>query len=394
MTIRKIICIVFCSAIAALPVCASGNTVRTDSRAGAAVNAIYKHFSVEGTCLFRETYPFDEHFKATYLASEDKSDRKQYSYLWPFSSVLSAVTAMADTDRKYLELLQSKVLPGLEEYFDKSRQPEAYSSYIVSAPLSDRFYDDNIWLGIDFTDIYRITGDRRYLDKAETIWKFIESGTDDKIDGGIYWCEQKKESKNSCSNAPGAVLALKLYQATGDRAYLEKGKRLYEWTESHLRDDEDGMYYDNIALDGRVDKRKFAYNSGQMLQAAVLLYGITAEKHYLHEAKALAEACSKRFFEYRRMKDGSDKYVLKEGNIWFSAIMLRGFIELYNVDGKTRYIKHFKNSLDYLWNERKDGNGLFETDGRKDKKKDDKIHLLSQGAVAEMFARLDCINIQ
>jgi len=24
------------------------------------------------------------------------------------------------------------------------------------------------------------------------IWKFIESGTDDVLGGGIYWCEQKK----------------------------------------------------------------------------------------------------------------------------------------------------------------------------------------------------------
>lgn len=389
MIYKRIICFSCCAVFSVLlSPFLSGKTLQ-EGRAEATVSSIYKNFAVEGTCLFRETYPFDEHFKASYLASEDMADYKQYSYLWPFSSVLSAVTAMADTDRKYLELLQSKVLPGLEEYFDRSRQPEAYSSYIVSAPLSDRFYDDNIWLGIDFTDIYRITGDRRYLDKAETIWKFIESGTDDKIDGGIYWCEQKKESKNSCSNAPGAVLAFRLYQETGNKAYLEKGMELYDWTWSHLRDGEDGLYYDNISIDGKIDKRKFAYNSGQMLQAATLLYGITGKRRYLHEAKALAEACSKRFFEYRRMKDGSDKYVLKEGNIWFSAIMLRGFIELYKTDGKDKYIRYFKDSMDYLWNEKMDDNGLFETD---DRKKGSRIHLLSQGAVAEMFARLDKIK--
>lgn len=45
--------------------------------------------------------------------------------------------------------------------------------------------------------------------------------------------------------------------------------------------------------------------------------------------------------------------------------------------------------MDYLWNEKRDDNGLFETD---DRKKGSKIHLLSQGAVAEMFARLDKIK--
>lgn len=118
----------------------------------------------------------------------------------------------------------------MEEYFDTRREPFAYSSYISSQPLSDRFYDDNVWLGIDFTDSYRMTGKQAYLEKAKLIWKFILSGKDDVLGGGIYWCEQKKESKNTCSNAPGAVFALKLFQATQDDAYLKQGKDLYEWT--------------------------------------------------------------------------------------------------------------------------------------------------------------------
>ena len=75
-----------------------------------------------------------------------------------------------------------------------------------------------------------MTGKQAYLEKAKLIWKFILSGKDDVLGGGIYWCEQKKESKNTCSNAPGAVFALKLFQATQDDAYLKEGKELYEWT--------------------------------------------------------------------------------------------------------------------------------------------------------------------
>ena len=39
----------------------------------------------------------------------------------------------------YQKLLDEKVLPGLAEYFDTRRMPEAYASYIKDAPLSDRF---------------------------------------------------------------------------------------------------------------------------------------------------------------------------------------------------------------------------------------------------------------
>ncbi len=46
----------------------------------------------------------------------------------------------------------------------------------------------------------------------------------------VYWCEQKKESKNTCSNARSRIRS-QIFQATQDDAYLKKkGKGLYEWT--------------------------------------------------------------------------------------------------------------------------------------------------------------------
>lgn len=124
--------------------------------------------------------------------------------------------------------LTAKVLPGLAHYFDTIRSPFAYASYINDAPPSDRFYDDNVWLGIDFTELYLHTSKAEYLENFKLIWKFIESGTDEKLGGGIYWCEQSKKSKNTCSNAPGAVYALKLFEATKDSSYFKQGKALYE----------------------------------------------------------------------------------------------------------------------------------------------------------------------
>ena len=67
----------------------------------------------------------------------------------------------------YQKLLDEKVLPGLAEYFDTRRMPKAYASYIKDAPLSDRFYDDNVWLGIDFTDVYLMTSQENYLQSAK-----------------------------------------------------------------------------------------------------------------------------------------------------------------------------------------------------------------------------------
>lgn len=358
-------------------------------RAQVTLDSLYKNYSAPDTHLLHETFPFDNKYTATYLAADEQNNRpNQYSYLWPYSGTFSAVNVMmeAGDKNKYHEILEKQVLPGLEEYFDTKRTPYAYASYISSAPVSDRFYDDNVWLGIDFTDTYMLTKTPAYLDKAKLIWEFILSGTDEKLNGGIYWCEQKKESKNTCSNAPGAVYAFKLFQATNDSAYFHKGKALYEWTKLHLQDT-DYLYFDNISLDGKISKAKYAYNSGQMMQSAALLYKLTNDKKYLVEAQNIAQACYNYFFSDFTGKDGEKFRMIKKGDVWFTAVMLRGFIELYNLDNNKTYIEAFDKSLDYAWNNARYENGLFSTDFSGENK-DAKKWLLTQAAIVEMYGRL------
>lgn len=384
--------------IASLTGCVSSAQVEPNSnldRARQTLDSLYLNYSVDNSSLLRENYPFDEQHTVTYLASEEQANiPNQFSYLWPYSGTFSAVNALfeATHDKKYKKLLDSRVLPGLEEYFDTQRVPNAYSSYIRTAPASDRFYDDNVWLGIDFTDTYQMTQEQKYLDKAQLIWKFIESGTDSILGGGIYWCEQKKESKNTCSNAPGSVLALKLFKATNDSSYFEKGKKLYEWTQRKLQDSTDYLYFDNIRLDGKIGKAKFAYNSGQMMQSAALLYQLTKNPIYLKDAQNIAKECFNYFFaDFTPATNEETFRMLKKGDIWFTAVMLRGFIELYRIDKDKTYINAFNKSLSYAWDNARDEKGLFNAD-LSGKSKDQKKWLLTQAAMVEMYSRLAMIQ--
>ena len=384
--------------IASLTGCVSSAQVEPNSnldRARQTLDSLYLNYSVDNSSLLRENYPFDEQHTVTYLASEEQANiPNQFSYLWPYSGTFSAVNALfeATHDKKYKKLLDSRVLPGLEEYFDTQRVPNAYSSYIRTAPASDRFYDDNVWLGIDFTDTYQMTQEQKYLDKAQLIWKFIESGTDSILGGGIYWCEQKKESKNTCSNAPGSVLALKLFKATNASSYFEKGKKLYEWTQRNLQDSADYLYFDNIRLDGKIGKAKFAYNSGQMMQSAALLYQLTKNPIYLKGAQNIAKECFNYFFTDFTPATNEEAFrMLKKGDIWFTAVMLRGFIELYQIDKDKTYINAFNKSLSYAWDNARDEKGLFNTD-LTGNNKDQKKWLLTQAAMVEMYSRLAMIQ--
>ena len=103
----------------------------------------------------------------------------------------------------------------------------------------------------------------------------------------------------------------------------------FTWTKEHLLDPEDGLYFDNIGLDGKIGRAKFAYNSGQMVQAGALLYKATGDESYLKDAQRTAAACYDRFFGEFTPEGGETFRIINKGNVWFSAVMVRGLAELY-----------------------------------------------------------------
>lgn len=357
-------------------------------RASETLDSIYKFFSIPNSYLLREHYSFTGDFKADYLGGGENANKANaYAYLWPYSGSLSAYVALYEStkNKQILDLIDNKVLVGLAEYFDK-RSPVGYASYVNSAPQPDRFYDDNVWLGIDFTDLYLLKKDKKYLNKALEIWEFVASGKDEKLGRGIYWCEQRKESKNTCSNAPSVVYLAKLYLATNDKKYLIEAENLYNWTQSNLLDTKDSLYYDNINLKGVVDKRKYAYNTGQMIQAGALLHQLTKKQKYLLDAQNSAKGGFDYFFYDTKESDNTNK-VLKQSNNWFIAVMMRGYMELYTVDKKPIYIQAFQKNRDYAWEYMRERTGLFNKDWSGAQQEKSKW-LLDQFAIVEMYARI------
>ena len=269
---------------------------------------IYLLYDVDQTPLLSETYP-----------QPGEGEGNKYSYLWPYSSTLSMMSALyeATHDQSILTRIDTEVVAGLDMYYDSSREPAGYASYITTKE-SDRFYDDNIWLVIDFVDLYTLTGKQSYLDKAVEIWQFVLSGRDTVLGDGIYWCEQNKTTKNSCSNASAAVAALKLHKATGEKQYFDQGENLYTWMYYSLRD-KDNLYFDNVSVKGKFDKRKFSYNSGAMIQAGALLYEITGDKQYLRQAQATAAASAHQWTQVYTNQKGESLYIVESGDVWFDA---------------------------------------------------------------------------
>ena len=139
-----------------------------------------------------------------------------------------------------------------------------------------------------------------------------------------------------------------------------------------------------------MDKKKYPYNSGQMLQAAVLLYQETQDQQYLKEAQQIAESGHQFFFHTPEEHQAGEFQLLKNSDLWFIAVMLRCYVELYNQDQNPIYLNSFRENLQYAWKELRDENGLFNKDWTNQHQPTQKW-LLDQCAMVEMYARLAAI---
>jgi hypothetical protein len=181
------------------------------------------------------------------------------SFNWPAGVMLSALNAAARADKKYK--------PWLREYADASHSaywnPAGPVPGYDSCPFpkgADRYYDDNAWMVLQLAETSRVLRDKKYLGWAKESMTYVLSGWDDKAGGGIYWRENKKTSKNTCSNAPSAFAAFQL----GDKAH---GQQILGWLLPKLQDPADGLMWDSAGIGGKIDRTKWTYNTALTIRA-------------------------------------------------------------------------------------------------------------------------------
>jgi hypothetical protein len=359
------------------------------NRAQTMYGLVWKYYRKPQYGLFSENYPLGNADSLNYFQGNNVKE-KEVSFLWPFSGMFSATNILLKIPalkQQYLVKLDT-ITAGMEKYYDNQRSPSGYQAYPVKFEKADRYYDDNGLVGIDYMEAYFNTKNPVYLNRAKGVFKFTISGWSNDLGGGVTWLEGHNDQKPACSNGTNLLVALKIYQGSKDSYYLNWGKKFYSWMYQNLRDST-GIYCNDKKSNGVVNRTFYTYNSGYMLEAAVLLYRFTGDKQYLEQAKQLAKDAFIHFSTIPHSKDLTMKIDLP----WFVTVLFRGYEALYDEDGNYQYIAAIEKDLNYAWQNSRDQYGLttHSWTPQPDELKKPKW-LLDEACIAELYTRLSILK--
>ena len=163
-----------------------------------------------------------------------------------------------------------------------------------TGPGGTKYYDDNEWVGIELVRMYELTHSTAALGSAEAIMAFVMAGWDTDPEhvcpGGMPFSNSSENNeRNTVTDGPGAELAVRLYQLTGNVAVpavrgtgLQLGAHLPARAPTACTPT-------TSARTARSRATYWSYNQGSMIGAGVLLYQVTHNCAYLCQARQTAQ---------------------------------------------------------------------------------------------------------
>ncbi|QEH37691.1 Glycosyl hydrolase family 76 [Aquisphaera giovannonii] len=265
-------------------------------------------------------------------------------YVWHQGVMLSNLVAAARADRVRYRPLLDRYVRALDAYWDPKVAIPGYEPAATKGNGNDKYYDDNAWLVISLLEDYESSREPRELARADDALRFVLSGWDEALGGGIWWHQLHKDgTKNTCSNGPAAVGCLRLARfRDGERAaeLVEMARKIVAWTRSNLQDS-DGLFDDRkVVSTGEVKRGKLTYNTALMIQALLGLYRATGEKPHLDEAVRVATAGD--WF----LDAGTGAY---RDAPRYSHFMVEADLDTHRATGDRRFLERARKNADVLY---------------------------------------------
>jgi len=189
------------------------------------------------------------------FVAEEPSGRKRAS-LWTLVNVIAAAA----------DLSSMSADAGLDDLVSTLDRYRSRGAFAPAPRHRKRYFDDNAWLGLLFLRLFRRSNDVRHLERGTELASFVRRG--EVATGGVLWVEGSG-TRNACSTAPAAELALASHLQRSDPDAVSFADRSLAWLRRTLGRD-DGLMADHIE-DDVVEPTVWSYNQGAALGAHRLL---------------------------------------------------------------------------------------------------------------------------
>jgi predicted alpha-1,6-mannanase (GH76 family) len=210
------------------------------------------------------------------------------------------------------------------------------------------FNDDIMWMVIACARANQLTGNTNFFKVAKSNFEMcFARAWSTNLGGGLWW-KTTNRSKNACVNGPGAIAAFLLYRISGDPAYLQRSRAMFEWERNTLFDPQSGRICDNIDISGRISRKSFSYNQGTFIGAANFL-------GYTNEAVLAAD-----FTRDHLCREGILPDYGQEGDAaGFNGICVRWLVKFMKDRGlQARYESWLQTNANQAWKNRRAGDNL------------------------------------
>jgi predicted alpha-1,6-mannanase (GH76 family) len=145
---------------------------------------------------------------------------------------------------------------------------------------SNIYNDDVIWGALMCIRAFQITNDGGMKDMAKNNFDMVwNRAWDTNLGGGLWWTTANN-TKNACVNAPAAICAMYLYQATGDVSYRDKAKMIIDWMVSKLYVSSSGEVKGAMNAAGTITEGSRTYTQGTFIGACSMLHSSYPSGNY------------------------------------------------------------------------------------------------------------------
>ena len=229
------------------------------------------------------------------------------------------------------------------------------------ANFINMFFDDCGWWGLAWVEAYDLTGERRYLDAARTIFAHELTGWDGACGGGVWWSTERTY-KNAITNELFFTLAALLHQRVpGDQEYLSWALRGWEWLAARALIGPTGLINDGLTS-GCVNNGgpTWTYNQGVVLGGLAALYDITGDRDYLRHGEFVADATLSRLTSPQGiLTEPCELSGCNGDQSQFKGIFARHLHEFYLRSGKRAYRDFLLANAGSVWRDARNSAGQF-----------------------------------